>query len=571
MLQKVHIKTYLPLRNRVILFYTFLKNNIAYVAIWAFVWLLNFNIISIVVEFMAFYLYFAVSFDFISIYTQFCKLAIDLQPMFNTIPTVGWILMAVVFIYIWRKGYAMDKLLHNESKNKGFINERPIVLMLCGTMGSNKTKTATDMALSQEVMFRQEAYKKIIENDLRFPYFTWITFENDIKKNMEEGKIFNLATCRAFIAEKKTVFETEENINNMWGYDYERYGLTHDNKLEIMSIWTVLENYVQLYFIYILESSLLITNYAIRTDNVIASVGNFPMWNTSFFKDSKKIDACSRHSHIIDYDTLRLGRRIVAEREDTFEFGVVVITEIGKERGNNLENIEVKKTEDTANQKNDMFNKTLKMIRHSATVDFFPFVKVIVDEQRPESWGADARDLCDIAYIQSVDKEKLALPLFFVEELVCDLFHNQFKVFYQEYRFNRADHIVLSRIMKVVGEKLYNYHKKTYNMYGYRRLVVGVEAGRQLGETKQNYYYLSNKKIHAKRYSTDCFADFFMQKSINNKIGLQKMKEYFSEKATLSELKEQNSYFMNDLLNKPTRPVKRVSDGRVAKKGTAVR
>lgn len=59
-----------------------------------------------------------------------------------------------------------------------------------------------------------------------------------------------------------------------------------------------------------------------------------------------------------------------------------------------LELREIKKGSDDTNQKNDLFNSWLKMCRHSATVDNFPFIKVFTDEQRPESWGADARDLC---------------------------------------------------------------------------------------------------------------------------------------------------------------------------------
>ena len=53
---------------------------------------------------------------------------------------------------------------------------------------------------------------------------------------------------------------------------------------------------------------------------------------------------------------------------------------------------EVKRTQEETNQKNDLFNSWLKMCRHSATVDNYPFVKVFTDEQRPASWGADARD-----------------------------------------------------------------------------------------------------------------------------------------------------------------------------------
>ena len=36
------------------------------------------------------------------------------------------------------------------------------------------------------------------------------------------------------------------------------------------------------------------------------------MWNTDFFeKDSRLIDSYSRHSHIIDFDSLRLGKKVI--------------------------------------------------------------------------------------------------------------------------------------------------------------------------------------------------------------------------------------------------------------------
>lgn len=120
----------------------------------------------------------------------------------------------------------------------------------------------------------------------------------------------------------------------------------------------------------------------------------------------------SRHAHILDFDVLRLGRKVMENnpRAGSFEFGVVGITEIGKERGNNLELKEVRKGTDEANQKNDLFNSWLKMCRHSATIDNFPFIKVFTDEQRPESWGADARDLCDVIHIVSSGDTRLTLP-----------------------------------------------------------------------------------------------------------------------------------------------------------------
>ena len=59
----------------------------------------------------------------------------------------------------------------------------------------------------------------------------------------------------------------------------------------------------------------IISNYSIRTDNLIDDLGNFPQWNTDFFqKDSRLIDSFSRHSHIVDFDALRLGRKVIDDK-----------------------------------------------------------------------------------------------------------------------------------------------------------------------------------------------------------------------------------------------------------------
>ena len=57
-----------------------------------------------------------------------------------------------------------------------------------------------------------------------------------------------------------------------------------------------------------------------------------------------------------------------------------------------------------------------------------------------------------------------------------------------------------------------------------------------------------HKKIYSKRFATDAFSDFFVNKSVNCPIGLNDFEEYKTEKASIDELAKQNSYFINDLL-----------------------
>ena len=571
--KRISFVTYQPVKAWLVSFIGFLRERGVYWKIWLALWLFYFNVFTIVLEFIAFYLYFVVSFDFINIYRQIYKLILDLWAAISFIPLWGWIIAALfVFDRLRRKrGYAV--LNHNEMKNRGFINARPIVLMVCGTMGKKKTTMITDMALSQEAMLRDKAFEKILETDLKFPYFPWISLEHAITDAMARHDVYNLATCRKFIKHLAGCFYADHDRpeyakairrhlrrkyrlcydNLCFGYDYERYAFTYDDKLKIVNVWEVLETYAQLYFIYIIQSSLIFSNYSVRTDGVLSDTGNFPLWNIDFFKrDSRFQEVYSRHAHILDFDSLRLGKKVIENSPfgDSFEFGVVNITEVGKERKNALELQGIKKLEESANQKNDGFNDWLKMIRHSATVDNFPFVKVITDEQRPESWGADARDLCEIVHIRESGETRLAMPFFFVAELLYSFLFGKFVNLYAKYRYTRGDNTLSMHILKTFAAKIQHYYSGIYNTFGYCALKVQIESGTQDGQLDENKYYLSNKKIYSKRFSTDCFSDFFTKKALRSPVGINDLPEYGTEKATFAEMGLQHSYFIGGMENK---------------------
>lgn len=566
-------KVYLPMKNFVVSLWQFIRTHKRYWVTWLVLWLFAFNLITVVVEFLAWYLFFVFSFDFSSIYKQLYKLFCDLSVIINFIPLVVWLLVGLWLFNHWRKKIGYRRLQNFEMRNRGFINERPLVIMLCGTMGKKKTTLLTDVSLSIEAMFRDKAFEKILEADLKFPNFSWINLENALQDAIKKHQVYNLATCRQYIRHLKFCFDfpaptkaVDKSIrrhlykrfnlpykNRMFDYDWQSYGLFADNKLYMQDIWKVIEDYAQLYFVYIVESSLMLGNYSVRTDAVMSSSGNFPMWDTDFFhRDSRTIDFISRHSHILDFDSLRLGKKMNEDNplKDSFEFGIVDITEIGKERKNNLELQEKKKGDAGANQKNDGFNHWLKMARHSATIDNYPFVRVFTDEQRPESWGADARDLTDIIHIRSSGEPQLAMPFFALTELVHSFLFNKFTAKYYQYRFNRADNTLFMHLFKGLAAKFHNYYNGIYNTFGFSTLQLQVENGVQDGNFDDRKYYLCNKKIYAKRFSTDAFSDYFAQKALKSPVGLDDLPEYATEKATFEELQKQNSYFIDDLTNR---------------------
>lgn len=539
---------YYPIRNTIRSFLRFLRNNPGIPLFWILLWVFHLNIASLLVAFFAYYFYLTMSFEFGSIYVQVCKLVIDLQVFFRTVPM--WIIIPLAYVLFdrMRRGIAQNILRHMEARNCGFIKELPIVSLTCGSMGKKKTTVITDMGLSQEVMFRQQAFDLLKQNDMRFPRFPWISFEMQIRRCMEYGTIYNLASIKEWIDLKRQRFMRHRDLERqLYGYRADLYGLVYDDGVIHRDLFDVLESYAKLYFIYVIESSLLVSNYSIRTDHELMDSGNFPMWAQDFFPEVTS--ERGRHAHILDFDVLRLGRKVIEDNPNngSFEFGIVMISEVGKERGNVLDHREMRRDNQETNQKNDLFNGWLKMCRHSATVDYFPFIKVFADEQRPESWGADARDLCDILNIADTNDGHLAYPFYTLEEMVYEILTERFLRLYYRFRYNRGDNTLLVYLLKTVVSWMYNRNVRIHNRYGYSVVRIERRRGTMDGKIKRQKYYLMNKKIYARRFSTDCFSDYFNDMALRSAVGLDDYPEYETERASVEELRLQNSYFINSL------------------------
>ena len=540
--------TYQPIKRGLLRYLQYLRERDYIRVIWVFLWICNLNLTSIVVAFFAYYFYFAVSFKFDTIYMQIYKLVVDLQVVVRTVPL--WLLLIVAYWLFLRtrERMAQEKLRHFEARNCGFIKDLPIVSLTCGTMGAKKTTMITDMALSQEAMLRQKARELLEDNDMKFPHFPWISFERDILKQMDEGVVFNLASTKKWVQERRKAFdESEDKGAIVYGYQWQKYGVEINDGLAVYHLFDILETYAQLYFIYVIESSLIVSNYSIRSDNELVTEGNFPEWSTDFFPRHTKIGG--HHSHILDFDVLRIGKKVVENnpRAGSFEFGVIVISEIGKERGNNLELREVKKNEASANQKNDLFNSWLKMSRHSATVGHYPFIKFFADEQRPESWGADARELTQIIRIRESSERRLAMPFYTIEEMLTEWVVGGVNRLYYYFRFRRGDNTLLVHVLKSISAWLYLRNLRYWNRFGYTVSKVDVEDGTMDGKRKRKKYFIMSKKVYSKRFATDCFSDYFNDMALQSEMGLNDYMEYESERATVAELREQNSYFIGAL------------------------
>lgn len=537
---------YLKARDFFIEFRYFLQGKRKwFVRGFVFLSLVVLNVLSIVVEFFAFYFYFASNFNFADFPLQLHKLVMDLLIMFFSAPVVFWLCVAAIVLCIVRKYIAKQRLYHFERLDERYIDKLPIVSMLVGPMGVSKTTLVTDMAITQSEMFRDKALDKMITIRHRFKFFDFDSLEFIFQLEMRSKQINNLAKVRQWVKKQKA----EENF---FGYDYLKYGDSYDNGLVISEFYDVVSTYLQLYFIYSSDSPLLYGNFSIRDDSYFDSLGNFPLWRYDYFSAYSVTDEdITHHSHIIDFDALRPGKKIRPDSQNygSFEYGVLYISEVGKERGNNLELRETKKNTDTVNQKNDLFNQFLKMCRHSSTIDNYPFVKVFTDEQRPESWGADARDLSQVLHVVRKESVRLAMPFFFLGNFFNDFFFSKWLNFYTELIYYRNNDNLFTYLLRLSMAKFFNHYEKIYNRYGYHRVLIEKENGVLDGEREKGYYYLMSKKIYSNRFATDCFQDYYNRYGLSTPNGLITQPEYQSYRATVEELLRQNSYFIKSIFN----------------------
>lgn len=190
--------TYVPLKRLTLSHVAFVRDRRWLRVLWTVMWLFHFNTVTVLTELLAYYLFFMVSFDFTTLYVQSNKMLIDMQVILKHFPWWTVAIAAYLLFSRWRKRIALGRLRRFEARNCGFINDLPIVSMACGSMGKKKTTMITDMALSQEVMFRQKALEIMQKADMRFPHFPWQMLENELKKCIEYGSVHNLASVKVW-------------------------------------------------------------------------------------------------------------------------------------------------------------------------------------------------------------------------------------------------------------------------------------------------------------------------------------------------------------------------------------
>lgn len=546
-------RVYPPIKDWVLSFIEFSRKHSFYIKILVLVWLYNFNGISIGISAIAYYLYFIAALKTVTIYVQLVKFLMDLSVIIDFIPDVLWVVIIISTLNLIARHIGFNRLYHHERCNRGFINERGISSTIDGSMGKGKTLLMSDMALSAEVQLRDQALEVILESDYKFPHFPWPFLELFLKRMFEKHRIYDVWSCRRIIKSKRLKFERKPHMRNIFGYDFKYYGLEYDDNAKLLNVWQAIEDYACAYLIYTRQCALLISNYSIRSDTLFDDLGNFPLVDSDFFKrDSRMLDSFSRHSHILDYDMLRLGKTMIEDNPNkyAFGFGVYVISEIDKERKNANATKHLKPTDQECNQVNDLFNLNLMMARHAVTIAHRYFLIVLSDLQRFEELGIGTLGLGERVSIEKKSDMSPVLPFFstfWLTDLISGFIINKFERHYLKYRHDRADSTLFMYLYKKLVTKLVHHRERVSNLFGCSVLSLCVAAGSGDEEGEKKKYYIQSKKIFADRYSTDCLSGIYEARSEFNKVGIDDIKEYGGIMATNDELQKQNSHFQSDI------------------------
>lgn len=500
------------------------------------------NIITIVLGFVSWYLYFFSSFDFSSIWIQITKLVTDISYMFTPYWLPMWIVIGVIVLRKLFLKIAEHRVYKTLDSNEKFVSTYcKISTLFVANMSAGKTKICTDLAITTEDMFFKDALEKMYKISWMFPGFDFRVYEMYLNGCFAARKIINLPTCNNFL---------EDHIVYKFSNDGD-FVITEAEFYDVFRTYTLKEaliDYGKLYFLYTSPCSIITSNYAIRSGifvynpkHLISYVNDFRESSLAFYKNS-------RFSVILDQNNLRAYKKINKriDYSKALDFGIYAIDEIGKERLNKVELEGIIKAVDEANQKNDGFNKSIKMSRHMATIDFEPFIKFFMTEQRMESVPADLRDLNDsILSINEIERKNL-YPFFDFFDWWNSIFIDFFKNIFSRFRANRDD---LTFIFQASKDCLHHFYRRItlienrYNVDVYRMDLISSE-GSKTGDCR---YHMLLAKSHSKRYSTDAFSDVYNKRGLESLYGIRDLQAYKSEKATVDELKLQNSYFISDL------------------------
>lgn len=543
-----------PTKKWLISLFNFWKDYPIYKIVLIVAILIIYRAMSMGIDFIAWYFNFVKTFDVTSLWSILMSIIIDIVIVLMLYQKLPLIIIGTYLVFYFRRKAAENRLKEMQKINEDAVNELAVATLITGTVGSGKTMMMTSMAIDGEKLMRDKAFEIIQKHMHFFPNFPWYKFEKWIINGIENESIINRAQLKERIKERFKSYLNNENsqASQLWDYDFKKYSLTFFNGIRTISLDEALINYGQAYFLYFSPKSLAFSNYATRFQ--FEREGHFPLYDYDYIKIDKHEDLAKTFSSIGNFDSRRILTKMNqfdSTKWYQMDGQIEAYTEIDKERGNKDDYAGMERTSDDANQRNDGFNRSIKITRHEFTIDGYPFTKLLFDSQREYSVNADLRETCeDRIRIKKKTDIKVILPLFWIDYLLCEPLIKGFDKYYFKFRSKRTDRTLYNYLLEKLIKPFYDHFTKNVNLFGYQSVNYRHEIGATADESGEKFdkiYYFIFQKMYADRYRTDCYSTFFDDQRLKAKSGFYQAKTYSSTMASVEELTNQDSYWIEEL------------------------
>ncbi len=531
------------------------------------------NVYTVLLEALAYYIFFLFTEELsLGFGVQIVKLAYDLFLAFRYLPLWVWAIAGLKLFDMSRKEIGYRLLEKYENDMRAFLEERGVNMLICGPPRTGKTTTLVSIVKSLAATARKNAKKGMRDIEQKFPDFPWIVLEQMIRKDYGRRRFRNLYHLRQWTdgmiqnaksGGKRWLRTLRKHYRSccavrfeypLFNYDTEHFRVTYKSALGVDTIEECLRDYAQLYLIYI-QPMLILSNFSVRSDDDQIDLGNFPEWRDDFFRHDPDPPGASKFSKILNQDLIRPGKQVDpgCEYKDCFEFGILAETEVGKERGNQFSHSGMSAASPDANVLNDQRDNLFKLMGHLGTVYNIPFARYVGDEQRPGSWGANGKELCDVITIRERCRDKIVMPFFAFGELLYLMTSKLFgEGYYDPVRLRRGDTSLLTYLLMHLCGKIFDHYRYIRDKFGGHFNKVNVEqAMKQDGDGEalsKSKLFIANAKVYAKTFRTAGWKPFMEQRAANSACGLEDVPSYHGLDPYLDEFLEQRSYFFIELL-----------------------
>lgn len=520
------------------------------------IWLINLNVLTVAVEFLAFYYYFICTWDLTALTLGLSYLALDTIVIFLSLPAAYWVAVLGRIYYRICEEQGLETLKQMEKENCNYLRTLDVICLIVGEPGTGKTTLLVDMFLSWINVFKDENLKTIFKYECYFPSFPWASFREDIYARIESGELYCLPLIEDYVTTLMDFYEITEDNGFIYGYRDDIYKTTVNVGNRKISLSEALKEYGKAFALYSNEN-LGISNLPIRTDGEFDDSPFFKIWNGNFFEEKK----VSRLTHILNQDMLRHGVKMDPASAEIGTLGPSIIgwTEISKDLGNQLTNSGYKAEAPTCNPKNEKSIHSFMFARHvNALVDNFPYIRFITDDQRAANVAASAVGLMCVVNISEKSEPKIAIPGFglyldaesFISENFNKLSHKRENV--------RGDVTLSWLIIKQTVSCFSLPAQRMRNRFGYEELTLLRQAGNAFsgnegaqntaGQATDHIYYKMYWKNYSDRFISDSHASAYAEAQKRAGIGIKDIPTYKDLRMSPDELEYQRSRLGSELL-----------------------